>query len=121
MSKHPRAMSANLSELPCGGGTHTSRAYIPFVFVRCLCILYTMYCHAPSGVADRVVQSTRAHLSYPHANVFTHVMICFFKKILPPYSFYPFLPHLLFCIFYIAIYTFTITQNRTKIEHYPIG
>ena len=78
MSKHPRAMSANLSELPCGGGTHTSRAYIPFVFVRCLCILYTMYCHAPSGIADRVVQSTCAHLSYPHANVFTHVMICFF-------------------------------------------
>lgn len=77
MSKHPRARSANLSELLCSGGAHFTRIHT--ICFRSLLMYPVHYVlHAPSGIADRVVQSTRAHLSYPHANVFTHAMICFF-------------------------------------------
>lgn len=48
-------------------------------------------------------------------------MICFFRKLLPPYSFPLFFIYLQFPYFSLIVYLFLFLHSRTKTEHSSIG
>ena len=104
MSKHPRARSANLSELPCSGGTRSSRAYIhlfSFVaYVSCtLCIACTLgHCRSCCSVHTCTSElSTRECFHACHDLLFLkNITPLFFLPFSPPFAFL----HFLYCNIY---------------------